>query len=68
MRLILASLIVLAWASGPLYPPKPLPPAPAIQSDTPAINFDRLHSQARDALDQLRQRNALRLMSVASAG
>ena len=68
MRLILSSLIVLAWASGPIYVSKPLPPTavPATQAAAPAIDFDGLHIQARQALDQLRQRQALRTMTVAS--
>jgi hypothetical protein len=69
VRLILSSLIVLAWASGPIYVSKPLlptavPETPATQA--PAIDFDGLHIQARQALDQLRQRQALRTMTVAS--
>ena len=71
MRLILCSLLVLAWTSGPLFQPKPLPPiaptaAPAVQPAAHAIDFDGLHSQAREALDQLRLRQATRLMTVAS--
>jgi hypothetical protein len=69
MRLILSSLIVLAWASGPIYAPKPLPPAPAATAEAPApaIDFDQLHSQAREALDQLRQVQATHQLRVASA-
>ena len=70
MRLILSSLIVLAWVSGPIYAPKPLPPAPAsaptAEAAALAIDFDQLHNQAREALDQLRQRQAGRPMTVAS--
>ncbi len=73
MRLILSSLIVLAWTSGPIYGPKPLPPAaaiqpvaPAVQSAAPAIDFDQLRSQAREALDQLRHAKPTRAMTVAS--
>ena len=62
-------LVVLAWASGPIYTPKPLPPAAAsaAEAPAPAIDFDGLHSQARQALDQLRQHQALRTLTVASA-
>ena len=69
MRLILCSLLVLAWMSGPLFGPKPLPPitAPAVGTVAPAIDFDQLHIQAREALDQLRQAQAGHHMKVASA-
>jgi hypothetical protein len=71
MRLILCSLLVLAWTSGPFFGPKPLPPSaatatPAVQPAAPTIDFDSLHSQARQALDQLRQRQAIRPITVAS--
>jgi len=67
MRLILCSLLVLAWTSGPMFQPKPLPPiaTTAVQPAAHAIDFDSLHIQAREALNQLRQRQASR-MTVAS--
>lgn len=71
MRLVLCSLVVLAWASGPIYGPKTpvLSPEPASAAATkaPAVDFDQLHAQARDALAQLRQSQAARRMTVASA-
>jgi hypothetical protein len=73
MRLILCSLVVLAWTVGPFYGPKaptlsaPLAPTPAVETPAPAIDFDSLHTQAREALDQLRQAQAARRMTVASA-
>ncbi len=73
MRLILCSLVVLAWSFGPFYGPKsptlsaPQAPAPAVETATPTIDFDNLHAQARDALNQLRQSQAAQRMAVASA-
>lgn len=68
MRLILCSLLVLAWTSGPLFGPKPLPPiaTPAVKAIAPAIDFDQLHVQAREALDRLSQAQADRHLKVAS--
>ncbi len=77
MRLILCLFLVLAWTSGPIFGPKaptlstPLAPVPAVEAVetmAPAVDFDALHSQARDALNQLRQSQAARLVTVASAG
>ena len=42
MRLILSSLIVLAWASGPIYVPKPLPPTAVPATQAPRRARDRL--------------------------
>lgn len=71
MRLVLCSLVVLAWTSGPLFGPKtptlPLAPASAAETKAPAVDFDQLHAQARDALARLRQTQAARRMTVASA-
>jgi hypothetical protein len=73
MRLILCSLLVLAWTSGPLFGPKaptlsaPLTSAPAVEPAAPPVDFDNLNSQARDALDRLRLSQAARGMAVASA-
>ncbi len=73
MRLILFSLVVLAWSFGPLFGPKaptlsaPPAPVPAVETSAPPVDFDNLHSQARDALDRLRQSQAARSMAVASA-
>jgi hypothetical protein len=73
MRLILCSLVVLAWTSGPFFGPKaptlseiPAPP-PAIETVTPTVDFDNLHAQARDALAELRQSQAAHRVAVASA-
>ena len=73
MRLILCSLLVLAWGFGPLFGPEaptlsaPLTPVPAVETAAPSVDFDNLHSQARDALNQLRQSQADRRVAVASA-
>jgi len=72
MRLILCSLLVLAWTSGPLFGPKaptlsgPLTPAPADQTVASPVDFDSLHIQAREALDQLRQAQAAHQLAMAS--
>ena len=73
MRLILFSLVVLAWSFGPLFGPKsptlslPREPAPAVETVTPTIDFDHLHAQARDALAELRQSQAAHRVAMASA-
>lgn len=78
MRLILCLFLVLAWTSGPLFGPKapalsgsltPVPAVetPAAETEAPSVDFDDLRSQARDALDQLQQSQAARLLAVASA-
>lgn len=78
MRLILCLFVVLAWSSGPFFGPKaptlsgPLTPLPAVETqalavEAPSVDFDHLHIQARDALNQLRQSQAARLVTVASA-
>lgn len=78
MRLILCLFVVLAWSSGPLFGPKaptlsePLAPLPALETsameiDAPSVDFDNLHSQARDALNELRQSQAAHPVTVASA-
>ncbi len=73
MRLILWSLVVLAWSFGPFYGPKsptlsaPQVPAPAVETAAPTVDFDNLHAQARDALDRLRQSQAARQVAMASA-
>lgn len=61
MRLILCSLVILAWTSGPFFGSKaptlspPLAPVPAVGTAAPDVDFDSLHNQAREALDNLRQ-------------
>jgi hypothetical protein len=70
MRLILSSLVVLAWISGPIHAPKLLPPTakPAAHAAVPSVDFHYLHNQAREALEALRQTQANhRRMTVASA-
>lgn len=78
MRLILCLFLVLAWTSGPFFGPKaptlsgPLAPLPAVETSAletvaPSVDFDNLHSQARDALNRLRQSQAHRTVTVASA-
>jgi len=77
MRLILCLFVVLAWTSGPIFGPKaptlsePLAPLPVVETQTvateaPSVDFDNLHSQARDALNQLQQSQAARRLTVAS--
>lgn len=79
MRLILCLFVVLAWTSGPFFGPKgptlsePLAPLPAVEiqalaTEAPSVDFDNLHSQARDALNQLRQSQAARPVTLAYAG
>ena len=78
MRLILCLFVVLAWTSGPFYGPRtptlsgPLAPLPAmerpaVETVAPSVDFDSLHGQAREALNRLRQSQAARLVTVASA-
>ena len=78
MRLILCLFVVLAWTSGPFFGPKaptlsgPLTPVPAVQTraveiEAPTVDFDSLHSQAREALNQLRQSQAARRVAMVSA-
>ena len=66
MRLILCSLVVLAWTCGPLFGPKSptlsLPREPA-----PSVDFDHLHAQARGALAKLRQSQAAHRVALADA-
>lgn len=72
MRLILCSLVVLAWTAGPFFGPKAPTlsvapqPAPAVETVAPAVDFDNLRAQARDALTQLRQAQAAQGMAVVS--
>jgi len=72
MRLVLCSLVVLAWTSGPLFGPKaptlsaPLSFEPAVEPAPPPVDFDNLHGRARDALNRLRQSQAARGVAVAS--
>jgi hypothetical protein len=78
MRLILSLFVVLAWSSGPFFGSQaptlsgPLTPVPAVDTravavETPSVDFDHLHILARDALNQLRQSQASRPVTVASA-
>ncbi len=77
MRLILCLFVVLAWTSGPIFGPKaptlsePLTPVPAVETQAVevqarSVDFDNLHSQARDALNRLQQSQAARRVTVAS--
>jgi len=74
MRLILCSLLVLAWTFGPLFGPKaptlsaPLTPAPTAETAAPPVDFDSLHAQARDALAQLRQAQEAHLAMASTRG
>jgi hypothetical protein len=38
-----------------------------MEIDAPSVDFDNLHSQARDALNELRQSQAAHPVTVASA-
>jgi hypothetical protein len=57
LSLAMLSMVVLAWQFGPSYAAgqQPAPGAP------PPIDFARLHSEARDALERLREKQITRL-------
>lgn len=65
MRLILFSLVVMAWSMGPIAGPRP--PAPAQKANvSDHVDFDALRAQASRALERLRQSHENRV-AMASA-